>query len=127
MIYRKCLTLLLLISMVTVSLPAELLTKAEIDLLIEQEQYYQGSEVTILIYDILNACDEEIKIAVEEAQAEIIKDYEPERAGLLEWKRVATEKIKIIKREGNIKFYVGLAVGAIITGTISLFAKGFQK
>jgi len=75
----------------------------------------------------LNACDEEIKIAVEEAQAEIIKDYEPERAGLLEWKRVATEKIKIIKREGNIKFYVGLAVGAIITGTISLFAKGFQK
>lgn len=123
MTWQKCLMLILLISMAIANLPAELLTKAEVDSLIEPEKYYQGSEVATLIYNILNACEEEITIAVEEAQAEIIKEYEPERQGLLEWKRVAIEKIKIIKREGDVKLIVGVITGTIISGTIFLFAK----
>ena len=131
MSWRACLLLMLWIGFLTPPTYGELLTPAELDSLIESGRFYTADEVKTLVWQIIQAADEEIRQtaaqAVKMAIIPLAGELAGERVRAERWQAEYRQELALrirAERWGRVGLVAGIAA-AVFSGGVALGAAAF--
>ena len=120
--WTKCLIVILSILLITPTIFADPLTRADVDSAIDSEELYPGSEVREFLYTMIDATDQEIQETAETAATTAARPLLVEIAGLDATIEVLEDDLEarpwILVGSAIIVLALGGTIGYLIGGTI---------